>query len=319
MLASVRAAAVPSASLLAVAARAAEVHDSDVGEVERGKLQALAEYRETESYKKDIVNLLQPSLQQAFAQVHDYRQLITQVIQNVNVILNQSQPGKDLDDQLAGAPKAVQSIYWAARLMEFKLESALFLVHPERIHDASRERSFRFHGAVMKYLAIYEPQMNAHRITHRENGQSFGHLVGNPDALGVIPHSFIDNAIKYAPDGSEIVLSFAETNESISFSVGSFGPRIAKDEQSHLFDLFFRGAAAQQSAEDGTGFGLGLAQHIADETGTRLSVDQDSKATDAGYFWTTFGAVFQKKSARDEQPSRLHRTRQRTRGGSPVA
>lgn len=315
MLKAARGDVVPSGQIKAVATRAASVAKDFDDELEKQKANILAEYRETEGYKADIVSLLKPSLEQTFAQVHDYRQLTSQIIQNVNVILQQANPGKTLDEQLDAAPRPIRSIYWAARLMEFKLDSALFLVYPERIRDASKRRSFRFHGSVMKYLAIYEPQMNARRITHSEIGQSFGSLNENPDAIGVIPHAFIDNAIKYAPDGSEIFLTFAETAESISLSVRSLGPRITKAERDHIWDLFFRAAAASETSEDGTGFGLGLARHVADEVGAKLSFSQESVADRRGYFWTTFSAEF-RKAPPDAERSPLLRARDRARGGA---
>lgn len=136
----------------------------------------------------------------------------------------------------------------------------------------------------------------------------------NPDAIGVIPHAFIDNAIKYAPDGTEILLTFAENAQTISFSVGSLGLQITKSEREHIFDLFFRAAAAGETSVDGTGFGLGLAQHIATEVGAKLGVSQEAKPSRPGNYWTTFSAEFQ-KAAPDRERSVLVRARERTRGG----
>ncbi|MFE4727348.1 ATP-binding protein [Microbacterium sp. NPDC056736] len=259
--------------------------------------------------------MLKPSLEQAFAQVHDYRRLTTLVIQNINVLLEQSHPGLDLEEQLRRSERPVRSMYWAARLMEFKLESALFMVHPERIDDPVRRRAFRFHGLVRKYVGIYEAQMATRGITYREQGQSFGQLNENPDAVGVIPNAYIDNAIKYAPTGSEIVISFNEDASTIRFSVGSLGPRISKTDMEHLFDLFYRAPAAIETSEDGTGFGLALAQHVAERIEAKLEVTQDGHEQSKGYFWTTFSAEL-KKRPQEEGAASLYRARGRVPGGA---
>ena len=317
MLKRVRSDAIPIATLRAVKSRSTKVDQAFASEVESAKAAIMNEYRQTEAYKADLVELLRPSLQQAFAQVHDYRQLTTQIIQNVNVVLQKSFPGKPFDEQLESTSQPLRSIYWAARLMEFKLEAALYLVYPERIRDPQKVRAVRLHGAITKYLSIYEPQMRAHRITHHQTGQSVGQVFANPDALGVIPHAFIDNAIKYAPDGSDVFLEFSEDASTITFAMRSLGPKITPEELGHIFDLFFRGEAARHAADDGTGFGLGLAEHVASEIGAKLSVSQDPRPDRPDFYWTTFSAQFSRQRG-DDPSSGLYRARQRTRGGVPI-
>ena len=310
-----RAESIPSEHLRAISLRASARRQHDASQIEREKARVLREYRESEGYRADTLELLKPSLEQAFAQVHDYRRLTTLVIQNINVLLEQSHPGLNLEEQLRLSERPIRSMYWAARLMEFKLESALFMVHPERIDDPARRRLFRFHGLVRKYIGIYEAQMATRRITCREQGQSFGQLNENPDAVGVIPNAFIDNAIKYAPTGSEVVFSFSEDASTIRFSVGSLGPRINKADMEHVFDLFYRAPAAIQTSEDGTGFGLALAQHVADRIEANLEVTQDGHEQSKGFFWTTFSAEL-KKRPQEEGTAHLYRARGRVPGGA---
>lgn len=274
--------------------------------------EVLSEYRETEQYKTDLVTLLKPSLEQAFAQVHDYRGLTSQIIQNVNVLLTRANPGKTLDEQLSLAPSAVQAIYWSARLMDLKLQSALYLVHPERIGDPDLKRVFRLHGSVRKYLGIYESVLRNRSITLRETGSSYASIMANPDAVNVIPHALVDNAIKYSPNHSELVVDWSETSESISMSVSSFGPKIDADERDHIFDLFYRGRAAVAASSDGTGFGLGLASHVASHIGAAIAVKQTEKPDGRGLHWTTFTASF---PITRERPDPLRRQRMRVRGG----
>jgi len=318
MLKTQRSDVVPSAHIRAVAERADQIKRDFEAEIANEKSLILASYRESEGYKQDVVGLLKPDLEQTFAQVHDYRALTTQIIQNVNVILQRQLPEADIDTQLKAVSPNVRSIYWAARLMDFKLQSALFLANPERITDPAKKRVFRLHGAVKKYVGIYESSIVQRRLRLHETGTSFGSLMANPDAVGVIPHAFLDNAIKYAPDGTDVTLHFSETQNDITFSVTSVGPKIAKDEKSHLFDLFFRGHSAKASGEDGTGFGLGLAQTVADEIGAVLSVVQSKEPMKGGKYETTFTAVF-RTAAREESVPGYLRARARTKGGVPTA
>jgi signal transduction histidine kinase len=254
-----------------------------------GKEQAISDYRESRAFATDWLTNLRPEIQQALGQVHDYRQFVSQIIQNLNVILQTKYPGFT-EDTLAHATHEELAIYWAARLMEEKLVAALFLLSPQRI--GTDQTYSALHKMVTKYRKIYTRAFEAKKVRLASKGSSFGYVYGNPAAVGVIPHTFIDNALKYAPPGSEVVIDFDENESSIVLAVSSYGPLIHADERDRIFDPFFRGEAARQAVPDGTGFGLGLAKVIAQATSIRLSFDQSvEQRAELGYL-TVFRAQF---------------------------
>lgn len=263
-------------------------------DIEHRKQAVIDEYMRSAGYRADVIEGLRPDVERALAQVHDYRQLITQIIQNVNVILDTEYPGMHVDESLRRTSHEVRAVYWSARLMESKLEAALFLMYPDRITDIRQQQSFRLHGLVTKYLRIYQRSFDEKDLLLKSIGLSYGSLCANQDAVGVIPHTFLDNAVKYAPRGTTVTLKFSEGNDSIRFDVSSFGPRITAAERSRIFEIFFRGQEAAKRAVEGTGFGLGLAQHVASAIGAELSVEQQSDRGPMGSYMTTFSAVFKK-------------------------
>ena len=59
-----------------------------------------------------------------------------------------------------------------------------------------------------------------------------------------------------------------------------------------MFEMFFRGQDAIRQVEDGAGFGLYLAQFVANQMQTRVEVEQSAqRAGDRGYY-TTFKVRF---------------------------
>ena len=275
--------------------RAKCLDDSELAkDIERRKLVVVEEYRRSAGYRADVIAGLRPDVERALAQVHDYRQLITQIIQNVNVILDSEYPGIPIDDSLHRTSHEIRAIYWSARLMESKLEAALFLMYPDRIADPRHQQVFRFHGLVTKYLRIYKRSFDEKDLLVKSIGLSYGTLYANQDAVGVIPHTFLDNAVKYAPRDTTVTIKFSEGNDTIRLDVSSFGPRITEAEKPRIFDIFFRGQEAAKRAIEGTGFGLGLAQHVASAIGAALSVEQQSEAGPMDSYMTTFSAVFRK-------------------------
>jgi two-component system sensor histidine kinase MprB len=68
----------------------------------------------------------------------------------------------------------------------------------------------------------------------------------------------IDNAIKYSPRGSDVVVKLTAHDPPV-ISVRDSGPGIAAADLPHIFKRFYRADPARTTASDQAGFGLGLA------------------------------------------------------------
>jgi len=86
-----------------------------------------------------------------------------------------------------------------------------------------------------------------------------GHLKPVPAdkrLIGQVINNIISNAIKYSPDGGEVIITTLETNSGIQVSVQDFGIGIPEAEKSKIFGRYFR--VRSQLAEKQQGIGLGL-------------------------------------------------------------
>ncbi len=264
---------------------------------ERERLLAteVAAVRRSPEFCQQSAELLRPDFQRIFGQVHDYRQFVAQIIQNLNVILESRRPrylqGSRPRDLLEHASHEEEAIYWAARLMEQKLDVSLYLLNPDRI-VAAPVSTFRIHGLVLKYIRTYQRSFDQKEVRLMTAGESFGQVTSNPDAVGVIPHTFLDNALKYAPRGTKVVVEFRESESTIALLVSGYGPRLRSGEAERIFESFYRGTEATRVEPEGMGLGLGLASLIASRLGLKLSVSQRPSQTYNEMVWTTFTAEF---------------------------
>jgi signal transduction histidine kinase len=84
--------------------------------------------------------------------------------------------------------------------------------------------------------------------------------------LGQTLSVLLTNALNYTPVGGRVVVSTwvcqREGEACTGFSVSDTGPGIPPEEQSRLFQRFFRGAAGRESGQPGTGLGLAIAKEI---------------------------------------------------------
>jgi PAS domain S-box-containing protein len=88
-------------------------------------------------------------------------------------------------------------------------------------------------------------------------------------------HNLLDNAFKYSPAGSPVVISASGKEGAVGIRVRNEGPGVPLAEQVRIFDRFYRGASARQLGVSGTGLGLAICRGIVEAHGGRLTVASD--------------------------------------------
>ena len=81
-------------------------------------------------------------------------------------------------------------------------------------------------------------------------------LRGDAGLLTVLLRNLLDNAVRYAPEGSSVVLRFAASG----LQVENAGPPLPAQTQAHLGERFRR---PDGQAESGSGLGISIVQRIA--------------------------------------------------------
>lgn len=105
---------------------------------------------------------------------------------------------------------------------------------------------------------------------------------GDRSAMKQALRVFIDNAIKYTPEGGHIALGCMVEKKNCRMTVADDGPGMQREEMEHIFDRFYRSASARGSHSDGHGLGLSIARLIVRAHGGRIEVQ--SKAGSGSRF-----------------------------------
>ncbi|MFN7684454.1 MAG: ATP-binding protein [Oligoflexia bacterium] len=82
--------------------------------------------------------------------------------------------------------------------------------------------------------------------------------------LQKVINNLIDNALKYSPNGSTIRVQTREINGKVQFSVTDPGVGLSEEEQSLLFQKFYRVKNAQTQHVSGSGLGLYLCKFFVE-------------------------------------------------------
>jgi signal transduction histidine kinase len=86
---------------------------------------------------------------------------------------------------------------------------------------------------------------------------------GDKQRLSVLLNNLIGNAVKYTPKGGAAQVAMEVHERRVLISVRDTGIGIAPQDQTHVFDKFYRAADDAVQMITGTGLGLALAREVA--------------------------------------------------------
>jgi two-component system sensor histidine kinase CiaH len=109
---------------------------------------------------------------------------------------------------------------------------------------------------------------------------------GNKAALIELSSILVDNALKYSPAGSPIVVRVYQKNWLVTLEVENTGEPINLKALPYIFERFYRGDQSRtNSSKNGYGLGLAIAKKIVDVHGGEITVSSTKKATRFSVFF----------------------------------
>jgi two-component system phosphate regulon sensor histidine kinase PhoR len=95
---------------------------------------------------------------------------------------------------------------------------------------------------------------------------------GNRDQLKQVLINLLDNAFKYTPAKGQIRVSARQEEKMVKIAVADSGIGIPPEEQSRIFERFYRVDKAHSREIGGTGLGLSIVKHIVESHGGQVEV-----------------------------------------------
>ena len=114
-------------------------------------------------------------------------------------------------------------------------------------------------------------------------------VLADPNRIHQAVSNLIGNAVKFSPEGSEIVVGARRKNDHVEFYLADHGIGIPRGEQARLFTRFHRAANAHAPDTPGAGLGLYVTKGIIEAHGGNIGVK--SELGRGSTFWFTLPTV----------------------------
>jgi PAS domain S-box-containing protein len=98
-------------------------------------------------------------------------------------------------------------------------------------------------------------------------------VIGDPQAIPTILDHLLENAVKYSPDGEDIVIRAKARGARVQIEVIDHGIGMSPDEVVHCFDRFWQAETSDVRRFGGTGVGLYIVKSMVEGMGGTVAVE----------------------------------------------
>ena len=151
------------------------------------------------------------------------------------------------------------------------LQNMLFLFRTDQNCLLLDKENFDLSYVVEDVMKKMKRDAKAHNFELVKN--DFVNIYGDKKRIRQLLRIFLDNAVKYTPDGGRITVTSKNNNGTVQLSIADNGIGIAPENINRIFDRFFRVKDKALEKIYGGGLGLSIAKWIADNHGIKIDVE----------------------------------------------
>jgi two-component system phosphate regulon sensor histidine kinase PhoR len=98
---------------------------------------------------------------------------------------------------------------------------------------------------------------------------------GDEDRLGQVLINLLHNAVKFSPNGGEIVVGVREEEGEVKVWVRDPGIGVPRSDLARIFERFYKVDRARVRGRGGTGLGLSIARHVVESHSGRIWAESE--------------------------------------------
>ena len=216
---------------------------------------------------------------------HDLRTPLTSISGNAGILLsNLEKLDTDTIRQMCG------DIYDDSAWLTNLVENLLAVTKIEEGRMELKKQPHLIEEIIAEALQHISRKQTEHTIAVRHENEL---LLAKCDAQLIIQViiNLVDNAIKYTPVGSHIVITTKESRNSVEIGVADDGPGIPDSEKEKVFQMFYSGSNPIADCRRSLGLGLSLCKSIVSAHGGEMTVSDNQPCGTVFIFTIPSGEV----------------------------
>ncbi|HET9953979.1 MAG TPA: ATP-binding protein [Polyangiaceae bacterium] len=235
----------------------------------------VTEVRRLESMRRDFVANVS----------HELRTPVTAICSATETLLGGAL--KDLD----AAPMFVQIIERNSERLRALVEDLLDLSRIESKEYKLERTELDISTIVERALSLIREKAQKGRVRiDVELAPDLPVAIADARALEQVLLNLVENAIKYCPPGSRVVVrARVDRAGYVRIAIEDTGPGIPERDLPRLFERFYRVDAGRSREMGGTGLGLSIVKHLVEAMGGEVGVQ--SRVGFGSTFWFTLPTV----------------------------
>jgi signal transduction histidine kinase len=137
-------------------------------------------------------------------------------------------------------------------------------IQPLDLADVARTRAQHFAALAARRQVRFDVQ----------GEEKAGALVlADADRLSQVLDNLLDNALRYSPESSTVLIELRREGESVACTVSDRGPGIPEEHLPFIFERFYRADPSRNRHSGGAGLGLAIARALIQAQGGRIHAE----------------------------------------------
>jgi len=215
---------------------------------------------------------------------HDLRTPLTSIMGNADSLMS---CGDTLDAKTRG--QLYSDIYQDAQWLTGMVENLLSASRMKEGKLNLKMTTELMDDMISEAVTHLSRQLQPYTV-HRNRAEELLFVKADARLLVQVVVNLLDNAVKYAPEGSNIWIDTLAKDGQVIVRIADDGPGIPDDQKKHIFDLFYSSGNPTGDSRRGLGIGLALCESIIKAHNGTISVTDHEPQ----------GAVFEFALPRDE-------------------
>jgi signal transduction histidine kinase len=184
--------------------------------------------------------------------------------------------------EAAKVKRMLEKVSGQVERMELMMKSLLNAYSLQTGKLELNKETFRLDGLISDIVETFQYSTNSH--TFMVESKIPCEVVADKERVSQVIINLLTNAIKYSPGADNIGVTMAKGDQVVTIKVQDFGIGIPKEQQSNVFDRFYRVPEQERQKAEGLGLGLYIAQEIIQEHGGKMWVESVSDQGSTFFF-----------------------------------